>query len=255
MKTFSCGLIASSIFATALYATSPAWWKERGVMPSDYDEKSEIAIEENYEAAKIGQLMNIATEAAKELNAKLKDGAGNDINTLISSFKEFDANDPDKNYQALAISELKYVATLFYKRLSELPETYVSMPEGPAFAIEQSDSAKVATASEISTKTLSLPAITSTDKNTNEEETIANVGQLKNAFAWSLTSVANDDSDADGLPDSWEMKYFGNLTTANGTSCYNGDGVSDLQKYQRSKDPTLPPENSNLYLVVYTPLE
>lgn len=254
MKTLGYGLIVSSILATALYATSPAWWKERGVMPSDYDEKSLTAIEENYEAAKVGQLMNMATKAAEELNANLKDGAGDEINNLISSFKEFDVENPDKNYQALTTNDLKYVASLFYKRLSELPKTYVSMPEEPAFSLEESNSDKVTNNSEISQSTLSLPARTSTNKSTTEE-TIANVGQLKNSFAWSLTSVANDDNDADGLPDSWEMKYFGNLTTANGTSCYNGDGVSDLQKYQQGKDPTLPPENSNLYLVVYTPLE
>lgn len=254
MKTLGYGLIVSSILATALYATSPAWWKERGVMPSDYDEKSLTAIEENYEAAKVGQLMNMATKAAEELNSVLKYGAGYEINNLVSSFKEFDAENPDKNYKALTASELKYVASLFYKRLSELPETYVSMPEEPAFSLEESNSDKVTNNSEISQSTLSLPARTSTNKSTTEE-TIANVGQLKNSFAWSLTSVANDDNDADGLPDSWEMKYFGNLTTANGTSCYNGDGVSDLQKYQQGKDPTLPPENSNLYLVVYTPLE
>lgn len=254
MKTLGYGLIVSSILATALYATSPTWWKERGVMPSDYDEKSLTAIEENYEAAKVGQLMNMATKAAEELNANLKDGAGDEINNLISSFKEFDVENPDKNYQALTTNDLKYVASLFYKRLSELPKTYVSMPEEPAFSLEESNSDKVTNNSEISQSTLSLPARTSTNKSTTEE-TIANVGQLKNSFAWSLTSVANDDNDADGLPDSWEMKYFGNLTTANGTSCYNGDGVSDLQKYQQGKDPTLPPENSNLYLIVYTPLE
>lgn len=254
MKTLGYGLIVSSILATALYATSPAWWKERGVTPIDYDENTAQAIEENYEAAKIGQLMNMATKAAEELNANLKDGAGYEINNLISSFKEFDAENPDKNYQALTTNDLKYVASLFYKRLSELPKTYVSMPEEPAFSLEESNSDKVTNNSEISQSTLSLPARTSTNKSTTEE-TIANVGQLKNSFAWSLTSVANDDNDADGLPDSWEMKYFGNLTTANGTSCYNGDGVSDLQKYQQGKDPTLPPENSNLYLVVYTPLE
>lgn len=254
MKTFSYGLIVSSILATALYATNPTWWKERGVTPIDYDENTAQAIEENYEAAKIGQLMNMATKAAEELNANLKDGAGDEINNLISSFKEFDVENPDKNYQALTTNDLKYVASLFYKRLSELPKTYVSMPEEPAFSLEESNSDKVTNNSEISQSTLSLPARTSTNKSTTEE-TIANVGQLKNSFAWSLTSVANDDNDADGLPDSWEMKYFGNLTTANGMSCYNGDGVSDLQKYQQGKDPTLPPENSNLYLVVYTPLE
>lgn len=245
MKTFSYGLIVSSILATALYATSPAWWKDRGVMPSDYDEKSLTAIEENYEAAKVGQLMNMATKAAEELNSVLKYGAGDEINNLVSSFKEFDAENPDKNYKALTANELKYVASLFYKRLSELPKTYVNMPDEPAFA----------TMPDLTEANFSAVSSNLESKAASEEETIVNVGQLKNSFAWALTSVPYDDSDEDGLPDSWEMKYFGNLTTANGTSCYNGDGVSDLQKYQQDKDPTLPPENSNLYLIVYTPLE
>ncbi len=245
MKTFSYGLIVSSILATALYATSPAWWKDRGVMPKNYDENSAENIEDNYEAAKVGQLMNMATKAAEELNSVLKYGAGDEINNLVSSFKEFDAENPDKNYKALTASELKYVANLFYKRLSDLPETYVNMPDEPAFA----------TMPDLTEANLSAVSSNLESEAASEEETIVNVGQLKNSFAWALTSVPSDDSDEDGLPDSWEMKYFGNLTTANGTSCYNGDGVSDLQKYQQGKDPTLPPENSNLYLIVYTPLE
>lgn len=235
MKRLCYGLIASAVFGTIVYAASPSWWKARGVMPEAYDEESAEAREENFEAAKLGQLMNLAEKAAEELNENVPGGAGDAITELISGFKKYDPKDPDANYQALTAGRLKTVAAVFYGRLAELPETYVnygSLRGKYPLAQEEGDSEEFAS-----------------------DDTVVNVGQLKNAFAWSLTSVASDDSDGDGIPDSWEMKYFGNLATANGTNCYNGDGISDLQKYQEGKDPTLPPEGSDLFLIVYTPLE
>ena len=238
MKRLSYGLIASAVLGTVVYAASPSWWKARGVMPEAYDEESAEAREENFEAAKLGQLMNFAEKAAEELNENVPGGAGDAITELISGFKKYDPEDPDANYQALTAERLKTVAAVFYDRLAELPETYVS------YGSEVVANGKYPRVQE-----------EGTTEEVASDDSVVNVGQLKNTFAWSLTSVASDDSDGDGLPDSWEMKYFGNLTTANGSSCYNGDGISDLQKYQQGKDPTLPPEGSDLFLVVYTPLE
>ena len=45
------------------------------------------------------------------------------------------------------------------------------------------------------------------------------------------------DTDGDGIADAFELLYFGNLTTANAGSDYNGDGVSDLQAYLDGTDP------------------
>ncbi|WPD25112.1 MAG: thrombospondin type 3 repeat-containing protein [Candidatus Electrothrix scaldis] len=39
------------------------------------------------------------------------------------------------------------------------------------------------------------------------------------------------DSDEDGIDDTWEMQYFGNLTTADATTDYDRDGYTDLQEY------------------------
>jgi Bacterial TSP3 repeat len=47
------------------------------------------------------------------------------------------------------------------------------------------------------------------------------------------------DSDGDGIADAWEYIYFGNLTTANGTSDNDHDGVSDVQEYKDGTNPTL----------------
>jgi len=46
------------------------------------------------------------------------------------------------------------------------------------------------------------------------------------------------DADADGLPDSWEMQYFGNLNeNANGD--YDGDNATNYEEYVAGTDPTI----------------
>ncbi len=50
-------------------------------------------------------------------------------------------------------------------------------------------------------------------------------------------SNTNADDDADGMPDWWEIKYFGSLAqTPNGD--FDGDGVSNLNEYLEGTDPT-----------------
>jgi hypothetical protein len=51
-------------------------------------------------------------------------------------------------------------------------------------------------------------------------------------------TVAEVDSDADGLPDWWELQHFGNLMqTASGDP--DSDGLSNLQEYQQGRNPTV----------------
>jgi len=60
------------------------------------------------------------------------------------------------------------------------------------------------------------------------------------AFTGSLTDNCNGDADSDGLPDSWELRYFGNITSQNGTGDADGDGLSNRQEYLVSGNPTSP---------------
>jgi YD repeat-containing protein len=45
------------------------------------------------------------------------------------------------------------------------------------------------------------------------------------------------DQDDDGLADSWELQYFGDLTTADATTDSDNDGLSDLKEYIQKTDP------------------
>ena len=46
-----------------------------------------------------------------------------------------------------------------------------------------------------------------------------------------LYTSVDTDSDNDGIDDGWEFTWFGNLSTANATSDFDGDGYLDLQEY------------------------
>jgi Big-like domain-containing protein/carboxypeptidase family protein/IPT/TIG domain-containing protein/beta-propeller repeat-containing protein len=69
-------------------------------------------------------------------------------------------------------------------------------------------------------------------------------------------AVGGIDSDADGLPDTWEIQYFGNLNqTATGDP--DGDGLTNLQEYQQGRNPTksaLSDPGDFVNLKVHTPL-
>ncbi len=58
-------------------------------------------------------------------------------------------------------------------------------------------------------------------------------------LAHNMTGIGQvADTDEDGLPDYWEIKHFGNLTTTDGTGDQDGDGLTDLEEYLAASDPT-----------------
>jgi hypothetical protein len=48
------------------------------------------------------------------------------------------------------------------------------------------------------------------------------------------------DSDRDQLCDDWEIAYFENLTATNGSSDFDGDGLTDLEEHNRRSNPIDP---------------
>ncbi len=58
-----------------------------------------------------------------------------------------------------------------------------------------------------------------------------------NSIVYEWKGIA-DDSDNDGMPDSWETTHFGNLTR-DGTADTDNDGLTDLQEYQKGTNPNL----------------
>lgn len=82
-------------------------------------------------------------------------------------------------------------------------------------------------------------------------------GMDSNGVVYTLTASDPADTDGDGMPDSWEMQYFGNLNQT-ATGDFDGDGVSNLSEYQQGRNPTrgqVPDNGAAVNLKVYTSLD
>jgi hypothetical protein len=68
-----------------------------------------------------------------------------------------------------------------------------------------------------------------------DEVRISNIARAATNFYWSATPPA--DGDADGLADSWETNYFGNLTQG-GTNDFDLDTYNNLAEFTAGSNPT-----------------
>jgi hypothetical protein len=174
----------------------------------------------DYAAANQGQAKHFATQAYAELQANLPGGAGAQLTTLINSF-----SNTESNYAPITVGQLKSLAKPFYDRL---------IATGNATSYPWSS--------------------TTSDDN---DYAVANIGQLKAIFNFSIGGAGGSDSDADGLPDSWEILYFGNISQ-NASGDPDGDGVTNLVEYLQGRNPTkgaLADTTGALNFNLFTPLE
>jgi hypothetical protein len=56
---------------------------------------------------------------------------------------------------------------------------------------------------------------------------------------WDYPTIGGMDTDLDGLADVWEYHYFGDLTTADGTTDSDYDGLRDFAEFLAHTDPTV----------------
>lgn len=158
----------------------------------------------DYAAVNQGQLKNMAAKAGDYFDAKLPGGAGPGISSLISSWASPTSITSD--YSSVNIGQLKTVAKPFYDRLISLG-ILASYPW----------------------------TTTSTD---DQNYAMANVGQVKNLFAFDFAAAEYGyyNTDADHLPDSWEQSYFGNLSGGD-SGDPDSDGLTNYQEYLFETDP------------------
>ena len=71
---------------------------------------------------------------------------------------------------------------------------------------------------------------------TPENRLIANIGQSKHLFNWSLDQFVTADSDGDGLADYWEHYWFGGLSR-DGSGDWNDDGLKDRDALRYGLNP------------------
>lgn len=71
---------------------------------------------------------------------------------------------------------------------------------------------------------------------------VSNSSTVAQPFFWRMDgrNCVSDDSDADGLPDCWELAYWPYTSSYNGTSDPDNDGNNNLTEYLDGTDPTDP---------------
>jgi hypothetical protein len=159
----------------------------------------------DYAAANQGQLKNMAVKARDYFNETLPGGAGPAINTLVDAWAASTGTASD--YAALNQGQLKAVARPFYDRL-------IALGIIPGY-----------------------PWTTTTAD--DQSYAMANLGQLKNVFAFDFSSAAYGgyNTDADHLPDAWERTHFSNSLSQGDAGDFDGDGISNLQEFLNGTDP------------------
>jgi hypothetical protein len=207
------------VFALAGFASDPVWWAGTGtgtpVVNASFTGNTHIT---NHAPLNLGQLKNTAYQAMQHLNQQLANlgGAGPGITALVNGFNATTIY----NYAPANLGQLKAVAQPFYDRL-------VAIGYNTTLNLQQRGYS--------STYTGIYPWNPSTPTSANYAP--ANLGQLKMVFSFDLSLSAADDTDGDGLPDWWEMAYYGTL--GEGFSTYaNFTGV--LAAYAAGTVPPLP---------------
>jgi hypothetical protein len=191
----------------------PAWWFARGVIRQTDPTKtsppwalSDFPAPDDYAVANLGQLKQMATQAAAEMNASLpQGGAGAPVNALIAQWTAAAADGVVRDdYTAINLGQLKAVAQLFYDRL---------------IAVHYTSAYPWATS-----------GLNADDYN------VANVGQLKSLFSFDVAySTLND-----GLPDWWVLYYnLGSVTDPTLAAADPlGNGITNLMAFTNGTDPT-----------------
>ena len=207
-------LMLLCIISRGLCADAPAWWAERGVI-----NLSTAATPDDYAAVNEGQLKNIAKQAYEVMKARGLINPNDTTNRLVQTWEFIDPAIGD-DYAAVNIGQLKNVAAPFY-------DLFISL--GARVNYPWVGSPKQA-----------------------DDYALANIGQVKNLFSFSITLAYGQlDLDGSGLPDQWELYYFGHVGV-DPNADPDGDGLSNLEEYQSGTDP-LTANNPIVSLTLFSP--
>ena len=206
--TVEQGVLMAILFlflAIGVEAAQPAWWTATGG-PLNSNPSND------YQAANQGQLKQFTQKAVFYLDTNLPGGAGPTLDNLVANWSTYYAtnhysatNPAPQDFQVVNVGQAKYIGNLVWAQLVAAGYTNAV----PAWAT----------------------------MNTNTDYMVANVGQIKTLFNFDLTT----DSDTNGLPDWWEIAYFGATGASTGyttNSSPDGNGLTLAQDYAQGNNPT-----------------
>jgi hypothetical protein len=185
----------------------PAWWFSRNVIAQKNPTNASPAWPTNYPTSddysgiNQGQLKNMATAAYNELVAQLPSSSvwyTPQGYALSSLITSWNPAAGD-SYAGVNLGQLKTVAKPFYDVLIQMGYTNAYPWTGTGA----------------------------------DDYAGANIGQAKNVFKFDVSV----DTDNNGLPDWWEMHYFGHLGNVGSSQSPAGDGYTLAQEYQYGRNP------------------
>jgi hypothetical protein len=146
----------SWLSVTYSWSAQPTWWETRGVLTSGVPAN-------DFAAANLGQLKQIATKAYDEIQLKVQGGAGVELSTLVGSWRApLPPHVVRNDFAAVNIGQVKAIAKMFYDRLA-----LVAAYHGPPLALGQR-----------------YPWTEPTSD--DDDFALANVGQVKFAFSFEV---------------------------------------------------------------------
>lgn len=193
-KTTSLVLLSCLLLQSAT-AQAPDWWGRQQVLKQG-------ATADDYAVANIGQLKNIASKAAQEMESSLVSagGAGSVIRAKVAAWAAAPLPGVIRDdYASLTIGQLKAVAKPFYDQLAAAGLRSIgTYPWTGAGA---------------------------------DDYALANLGQLKAVFAFNLPAPDPNDTNHNGISDGWEIQMFGNLNHS-ADEDFDGDGLSNIDEWR-----------------------
>lgn len=231
-------ILFASVIARAQTSSPPVWWTAPVTIfandtPTD-----------NWAIANVGQLKHVATKAKTHLDAKLN-LTSSDWNEAYSNTNPFPfpVGTSIDNHAPLNIGQLKFVASGFYRILHQ---------KAPNYSVPARLGSLGVPASAISGSGPYYPWSETTGLGENWSP--VTIGQLKIVFSFDLSNYVvgtPEDTDADGLLDAWEIRYYSGLN-ANPSEDTDGDGLTNLREYELGCHPRIQ-DNPAIGFAVFTP--
>ena len=212
----------------------PHWWHD-ATDPANglIDATRPILNTDNDAILNQGQLWNMLRQGIIELDTILAPAGG-------AGFALEDFREPGKppDYEAPALTgQLKYASSKFFDRFAEIGFAAGDPGWPGTLILDQGASA--------GDHAPRYPWLSNTGP---QNLAPARTGQAKHLFSWDIepwTRIDSDNSDrGDGLPDWWELYYFGDLSY-DGSDDFDGDGIVNTAEFVREQDPTLADENQD----------